>query len=1084
MRDRIRRRCQQRLAAAPARHFDYWRRLVWQLDAARVSTIHSFCATLLRWHAAPVGLDPRFETLEPAAARTLAAALVDDHLRASLGAGEENVVGLVRQLRLKDVQARLLALVTSRDRDAIESFLRRTPEDLIALWNDRIAAIAGVLAANVSSSATARRVLDVIEQHGGGFKHPTIRERCEALRKLLPRLGQSKAVAADLIAVKEATEVKGFHHAKNWADPDVYPQYRDCVQALRKQVQKAIDAVDVDGAATRMAAELGLSLVREAAAVLRALEEEKRVKGLLDFDDLLVYAARLLQADESADLRRRLAGTIRLLLVDESQDTDPSQVALIRALCDGDVSGGKLFYVGDYKQSIYRFRGADPQVFRELAGSLPAAGRLPLTENFRSQPAVLRFVNALFEREFEAYEPLVAHRDQVASPPSVELLFGEMQRERREEGDSERLREQEASWIARRLAAMFDGQEPLVVDGEGKPRAVRPGDAAILFRALSNIDLYETALRQAGIDYYLVGGHAFYSQQEIFDLVNLLRSVLSPADALSLAGVLRSPMFGLADEALFWLGQARGGLAAGLFAEKLPEALDGRERAAAHRAARTLTELRFLKDRLSITELIQRALALTGYDATLLGEFLGERKLANLRKLIDQARSFDRSGLFTLADFVAQLADFVANQPDEALAATQGETGNVVRLMTIHQAKGLEFPVVVVADVDRKPAHQNPPVCLDRNWGPLAALPAKSPDGRTNTKGTTPYDTYKRLRAEEEEEESVRLFYVATTRAADHLILSGQRFAGEGPQNRWTQLLEDRPSAIAPHVRVVGEPPPLASTRRGPRRPDLLQVVEEARAEAGNVWAAVPTCSRPVAPAASRLPIYSFSRLSGQLALVEQDDMALGVIEPTGEEPIRPGSRDEALALGDLVHRAIAHLRLGESVDVPQLVARHAEQLLIDDADVRATAGKLVAALIASPVAKQLKEARRVHNEIEFLLAWPPGDMSSKALLHGVIDCLYQDAAGDWHVADYKTNRLDAPGGEDSVVAHYRPQVLLYALAAEKSLGVAPRTVTLHFLRGGRQHCEPYTDEARRWIVDYIDRALDAANLASSEATR
>ncbi len=240
----------------------------------------------------------------------------------------------------------------------------------------------------------------------------------------------------------------------------------------------------------------------------------------------------------------------------------------------------------------------------------------------------------------------------------------------------------------------------------------RPGDVTLLFRALTNVEYYEEALRDHGIDYYLVGGHAFYAQQEIFDIVNLLRAVASPCDEVAIAGVLRSPMFNIRDETLYFLAQHERGLSGGLWSmlESSGYAPGARcladistdELARVRFAAETLAELRSEKDRVPIAELMHKALERTGYDAMLLAEFLGERKLANLHKLIEQARQFDATGIFTLADFIVQLSQFVARQPDEPLAATQPESINAVRLMSIHQSKGLEFPVVVVLDLDRR----------------------------------------------------------------------------------------------------------------------------------------------------------------------------------------------------------------------------------------------------------------------------------------------------------------------------------------------------------------------------------------------
>ncbi len=330
-----------------------------------------------------------------------------------------------------------------------------------------------------------------------------------------------------------------------------------------------------------------------------------------------------------------------------------------------------------------------------------------------------------------AYEPLVPQRPQVSPTPAVEFIWPNARRHRQEAkraagrgaatggrvdcaADSRNARWPASSWWHEEDRWKMDRATPC-----------RQGDIAILFRAMSDVQHYEEALRRYGIDYYLVGGHAFYAQQEIYDVVNLLRSLVSPADQISLAGALRSPMFALDDETLYWLGQHPQGLAAGLFADRLPAELTAAQRAACRVCGATLRQLRECKDRMPIASLLNEALALTGYDATLLGEFLGERKLANLRKLIEQARTFDRSGVLGLADFIVQLAEFVAKQPREPLAATHPEDADVVRLMTIHQAKGLEFPVVFVPDISRTKHGEDEAAVWDAELGPLVKLPAR-----------------------------------------------------------------------------------------------------------------------------------------------------------------------------------------------------------------------------------------------------------------------------------------------------------------------------------------------------------------------
>ena len=184
-------------------------------------------------------------------------------------------------------------------------------------------------------------------------------------------------------------------------------------------------------------------------------------------------------------------------------------------------------------------------------------------------------------------------------------------------------------------------------------------------------------------------------------------------------------MFAVDDETLYWLAQHPQGLSAGLNAERLPNELSENQRRRAEFAAATLRELRESKDRLTIAGLLNRAMSLTGYDAALLGEFMGERKLANLRKLIQQARVFDQSGALGLADFVVQLSEFVVQLPREPLAATHPEGTDVVRLMTIHQAKGLEFPVVFVPDIGRSFQGDKGGAVWDAELGPLVKAPAR-----------------------------------------------------------------------------------------------------------------------------------------------------------------------------------------------------------------------------------------------------------------------------------------------------------------------------------------------------------------------
>jgi ATP-dependent helicase/nuclease subunit A len=561
---------------------------------------------------------------------------------------------------------------------------------------------------------------------------------------------------------------------------------------------------------------------------VRAYRERKEQHGVVDFQDLLVLARDLLR--DRPEVRERLQQRYRFLLIDELQDTDPVQMELVELLCGGELTAGKLFTVGDAAQSIYRFRRAEVKLFRELRRQMPHEGRLDLTVNFRSQPAVLDFANALFRGRMEAFEPLRPHRPQLNPGPCVEFLWSPWP----EGGNAAEARRTEADWIARRVAAMV-GRESLVADGEVL-RPVRPGDVVLLFRSMTHVHLYEAALRRHGLDYYLVGGRAFFAQQEIYDLLNLLRALENPQDALSLAGTLRSPFCCLSDESLFVLGRHRQGLWAGLHDDELLGRVPTEQRPAVERARRFLGSWRQVKDRLTIAGLVNRVFADCGYDAAMQFEFLGDRKLANLWKLVELARTFDRSGLFGLAEFIGRLNDLVAAQPREEQAATQPENADVVRLMTIHQAKGLEFPVVFVVDVAASGRDNREPVAKwDARLGCVARPPVEEDQTPFSDAG---WRLWRAAETAEEWHEDLRTLYVACTRAEDFLVLSAALPEPFNPTNAWTLALEDRfdlttggckvtelPEAETPHVRVVRDLPeeqPSPAAGKGSRRPRKL----------------------------------------------------------------------------------------------------------------------------------------------------------------------------------------------------------------------------------------------------------------------
>ncbi len=338
-----------------------------------------------------------------------------------------------------------------------------------------------------------------------------------------------------------------------------------------------------------------------------------------------------------------------------------------------------------------------------------------------------------------------------------------------------------------------------------------------------------------------------------------------------------------------------------------------------------------------LLRLLNEALAITGYDAALLAEFMGERKLANLRKLLDQARAFDQSGVFGLADFIVQLSDFVAEMPREPLAATHPEGTNVVRLMTIHQAKGLEFPVVFVPDINRRAKGNEDQAVFHPQWGPLVKLPA-----RADRNGTiSGLDLYQQLNAAEAQAELIRLLYVATTRAADYLILSGGLSPRdfESPTAPWLKLLSERFDLQtglfiaqlpgdrryrAPVVKVTTNLPAVDITPEAARPLNLDEAIEHALERADIIKnqrqaASLPndkwhTLSCPVVVDLSAQRRFSVSRLNGQIQWTSDESASLFTFADEEQADVRTEVQPTGLDLGILVHRALRAHRLCHGV--------------------------------------------------------------------------------------------------------------------------------------------------------------------------
>src|SRR4051812_23795180 len=679
-----------------------------RLDGAWISTIHGFCARLLRTHPFAVGIDPRFRELDEEhgmvirgesferALTSFCATRDAERLRllATYGAQglRRKLTGVYETLRSA---GRPLALELSEQADVAERLADLHEEARLLLTDgdcsDKQAAAAQ--AALALSTTNPERLLDLTSLRAAG-------DRAAGYESARKRLEQS---AFDELALRD----------------------KDLLQEL----------LDL------FAAEYASAKQRESA---------------LDFEDLQLLTRDLLRDD--ARVREQEQLRFRAVMVDEFQDTNRLQCELVDLLCGGPLERD-IFFVGDEFQSIYGFRHADVAVFRERREA--AARRLPLAPTYRSRPEVLAAVNHLFVEEFgDGYQPLAASgefTDPVFGHP-VELHVTD---KRSFKDVPLTWRDGEAKAIARRVRELVDGG------------VASAGEIVLLFAAGTDAERYEAALRAEGLPTYRATGRGYFGQQQVVDLLAYLRLLHNRYDDEALVTVLASPFVGVSNDGLVLIRRHTGRrpLFAGI-ERSLPDTLSEEDARLVRAFKQRYERLVAASARLSLERLCEEIVGAHDYDLAVLARWDGKRRYANLRKLMRLARSYEELRGPDIEGFVSFLRDQEALGAAQLEAVSEEEGAGAVRLLTIHAAKGLEFKVVIVADAGR-----------DTGGAPSADEILVRPDGRFGfrvidpasgkRKGVFDYEAVRAAEQREDEEERLRLYYVAMTRAVDRLIVSG-----------------------------------------------------------------------------------------------------------------------------------------------------------------------------------------------------------------------------------------------------------------------------------------------------------------------
>jgi ATP-dependent exoDNAse (exonuclease V) beta subunit len=1052
-----------------------------RLEQAHIATIHGFCADLLRERPVEAGIDPLFRVLTEAQAARLFDGVFDRWLQETLSDPPEGVRRLLRR-----------RVWPNDDEGSVDS-LRNAGLELTQ-WRDfdgDWTRPAFERQARIASLFSELRVLTAQLQEPAA-KYDALFNSTWPIRTLVDDVTRVEAVAprdddgleAELVALARHQELPRIKKGSGeW--------YRTGVR--RSDVWTAIEAarVSLDRFDMDANADLAALLQRDLRGLLDRYARAKADAGAVDFLDLLLQARDLIR--DHRDVRESFQRRFARIFVDEFQDTDPLQAEILLLLAADDPATsdwrqarpvpGKLFLVGDPKQSIYRFRRADVGVYRTVYEQLEAAGAraVTLSASFRARPNIQRAINAAFApamtgdavQQQPAYVRLESVRGRVDLPdqPSVVALpVPRPYATQRIAASAIDLSLPDAvgayvDWLVHESGWRVTVRDELV--------PIQPGHICILFRRFKSFDTdvarpYVDALEARGIPHLLVGGRSFHNRAEVEALRAALASIERPDDELSVFATLRGPFFGITDAELL---QYRH-LYRRLNPFAVPVELDAGAPADEHLAAlRPIAEglslLRSLhqrRNRVPVAGTISQLLDATRVHVRFALEHSGEQVLANVLHVAELARQYEAEGGISFRGFLDELdAQAHEGQAGEAPILEEGSAG--VRLMTVHKAKGLEFPVVILGDMTARlrPAHPTRYIDADRR---LCAV---------RLANCAPDDLIRQglLELARDQAEGIRLAYVAATRAQDLLVVPT---VGDEERDGWleplnpavypsgarrrsplTNLFRSKdsvlnrphgdpalPDTVCPGLHRIGDHEVLwwdphalrldAVPAPGLRHEDLVakrdvaqEVIDAGLAEYTS-WRA----SRTRAIDLGSEPTMAVQTVTKYLRVAPHATapMPIDVVRVAADHP-RPGGR----RFGTLVHSVLAAMPLDADVEaIRRLAVAHGRALRAGEEEVAAAAAR-VSLAVGQPLFDRVRAAaasNRCRREVP--IAWRTDDV----LLEGTVDLAFEESTG-WVVVDFKTDEQS-----HSRLPRHRRQLELYAEALGQLTGRAVTGVLLY----------------------------------------
>jgi len=1022
-----------------------------RLNVAPIATVHSFCARILRDNVGELPFDPLFKICDETAEAILRDNFQQKFFDRKLAERNADLATLIRWTNLDEL-AGLLDQIYAKQTECLPLLERYKQLDktkyLSEVENACQTYNLGILT-GFFSDANVRKILPQITAARAKKPDDSLQGAFDCIVAAANDVLNLNQIPATLWdgSLRRALDGRRKGAVPAWGNDLDF--YRNLQNQLRQKFDPIKDDfINFNAETETVQVEYLQSLAHLALEFLDDYQTEMRRNALLDFTGIETETEKLLARRSPAIVR--YVRHFKHLLVDEFQDINPIQYRIIRLLQE--LNPGLItFFVGDEKQSIYRFRGAEVEIFNTLRRKNDVR---QLTINYRSARRLMDFFNHFFTRflgqavpaeKFEVHYPvaIAAHDKTITDRPRTELILLEddpefTARPRDQKPTTEML---EARAIASRILELHG---TTIVIENNTERPANFGDMTILLRNRTHQTEFETALRQAGIPFYVLTGIGFYDQPEIVDLINYLRLLLNWHDAIALVGVLRSPLVGLNDATLTTLAQ-NGNLFNGInqfLHEHRTAKLAADEAARLDEFYRNYIELNERIAQLSTAEILNQIVARTNFLPILAGLPNGSQKIANVKKLIDLALEWETAENLSSIDFIRRIRIYRSQAVREGEANLATAQGDAVTLMTIHAAKGLDCQVVFLPLLAGKINYRTDRFLFNSDTAAAVALKVND-----NGQNCFYYDYLNQLERRRTLAEEKRLLYVAMTRARSYLVCSA------APTQQESAPTDKSLYDLSADIFKSADTQNLCQVTSRPKTEILNQLVQAPASYRQSITLSAdeiqqirtqiqPVCLKPVI---EKLTATAFA---GKIVAAEKP--LYPATRPDASQPLSPTER------GTLIHKAFSWWDF-QSLDsfeamLSELLRPH--RLNKDETQTVFSELAVWAQLLLSPdnrLQPLIKTAKSLRREVEVL------GLLGETVLEGKIDLLLENNDGSLSIIDFKSDRIDAE--PDPVLKKkYATQLDFYAFILERCAGQKVREHAVYFIRNGLLSITPINE--------------------------